>query len=181
MAWPKPLWAGEVGEHVPYLSFPALLRPLRCAPPRANMVTTRCPPTAVVSPRLLTRSCLATSTGCWPTRVNTPRARKSRCRQRTYGGSTVTPFWDENIRHWPTPFLRGVGGHLGYHVVPTHRRRGHATAMLSAAVPVAAAFQVRLRCFIGSHASAQGPHPEAGHKGPIRRQATSNSMRLTGR
>jgi predicted acetyltransferase len=47
-----------------------------------------------------------------------------------------------HIRHRLTPFLREVGGHLGYHVVPAHRRRGHATAMLSAAVPVAAALGI---------------------------------------
>ena len=44
-----------------------------------------------------------------------------------------------HIRHRLTPFLREVGGHLGYHVVPTHRRCGHATAMLAAALPIAAA------------------------------------------
>lgn len=47
-----------------------------------------------------------------------------------------------HIRHRLTPFLRDVGGHLGYHVVPAHRRRGHATAMLAAAVPVAAALGI---------------------------------------
>lgn len=31
-----------------------------------------------------------------------------------------------HIRHRLTPLLREAGGHLGYHVVPTHRRRGHA-------------------------------------------------------
>jgi predicted acetyltransferase len=37
------------------------------------------------------------------------------------------------IRHELTPALRRDGGHIGYHVVPGHRRRGHATAMLAAA------------------------------------------------
>ena len=38
------------------------------------------------------------------------------------------------IRHELTPALRIDGGHIGYHVVPAQRRRGHATAMLAAAL-----------------------------------------------
>jgi len=41
------------------------------------------------------------------------------------------------IRHRLTPHLLEVGGHIGYDVRPSARRRGHATAMLAAAVPVA--------------------------------------------
>jgi predicted acetyltransferase len=37
------------------------------------------------------------------------------------------------VRHKLTAALRRQGGHIGYHVVPGHRRRGHATAMLAAA------------------------------------------------
>ena len=37
------------------------------------------------------------------------------------------------IRHELTSALRRDGGHIGYHVVPRQRRRGHATAMLAAA------------------------------------------------
>ena len=37
------------------------------------------------------------------------------------------------IRHKLTAALRHDGGHVGYHVVPPHRRQGHATAMLAAA------------------------------------------------
>jgi predicted acetyltransferase len=41
------------------------------------------------------------------------------------------------IRHRLTPWLLAVGGHIGYDVRPSARRRGHATAMLAAALPVA--------------------------------------------
>ncbi len=41
------------------------------------------------------------------------------------------------IRHRLTPQLREVGGHIGYDVRPSARRRGHATAMLRGALPVA--------------------------------------------
>jgi predicted acetyltransferase len=40
------------------------------------------------------------------------------------------------IRHRLTPALEGAGGHVGYHVVPRHRRRGHATRMLAQALVV---------------------------------------------
>jgi predicted acetyltransferase len=42
------------------------------------------------------------------------------------------------IRHRLTPKLLDVGGHIGYDVRPSARRRGHATAMLRAALPIAA-------------------------------------------
>ena len=41
------------------------------------------------------------------------------------------------IRHRLTPSLREFGGHIGYDVRPTARRRGYATAMLRAALPIA--------------------------------------------
>jgi len=41
------------------------------------------------------------------------------------------------IRHSLTPWLLEFGGHIGYAVRPSARRRGHATAMLAAALPVA--------------------------------------------
>lgn len=41
------------------------------------------------------------------------------------------------IRHELTDLLREVGGHIGYDVRPSARRRGHATAMLRAALPTA--------------------------------------------
>jgi len=41
------------------------------------------------------------------------------------------------IRHRLTPELESLGGHIGYDVRPTARRRGHGTAMLHAALPYA--------------------------------------------
>jgi predicted acetyltransferase len=41
------------------------------------------------------------------------------------------------IRHHLTPSLHAYGGHIGYAVRPAARRRGHATAMLRAALPYA--------------------------------------------
>lgn len=41
------------------------------------------------------------------------------------------------IRHRLNDHLRELGGHIGYDVRPTARRRGHATAMLGAALPIA--------------------------------------------
>ena len=43
-----------------------------------------------------------------------------------------------SVRHRLTDFLRDVGGHVGYYVRPSRRRRGHATAMLRAVLPYAA-------------------------------------------
>lgn len=41
------------------------------------------------------------------------------------------------LRHRLTPRLREAGGHIGYDVRPAARRRGHATTMLAAVLPVA--------------------------------------------
>lgn len=41
------------------------------------------------------------------------------------------------IRHRLSPELLAVGGHIGYDVRPTARRRGYATAMLRDALPIA--------------------------------------------
>jgi predicted acetyltransferase len=43
-----------------------------------------------------------------------------------------------SIRHALTDRLRDSGGHIGYDVVPSARSQGHATAMLAAALHVAA-------------------------------------------
>ena len=45
----------------------------------------------------------------------------------TYLGTVI-------VRHQLTPALTRRGGHIGYHVAPRHRRQGHATAMLAAAL-----------------------------------------------
>jgi predicted acetyltransferase len=46
------------------------------------------------------------------------------------------------IRHRLTDRLREVGGHIGYDVRPSARRRGHATAMLRATLPMARALGI---------------------------------------
>jgi predicted acetyltransferase len=40
------------------------------------------------------------------------------------------------LRHSLNAGLRSVGGHIGYEIRPSSRHRGHATAMLAAALPV---------------------------------------------
>lgn len=43
-----------------------------------------------------------------------------------------------SIRHWLTPPLLEVAGHIGYCVRPSARRQGHATRMLVQSLPIAA-------------------------------------------
>lgn len=58
---------------------------------------------------------------------------------------STTLWWAEEdeylgriaIRHRLNANLLEVGGHIGYDVRPTARNRGHATAMLAAALPIA--------------------------------------------
>jgi predicted acetyltransferase len=60
------------------------------------------------------------------------------------------------IRHRLTPHLLEEGGNIGFEVRPSARRRGHATAMLAAALPLAAALGIdlaRLDCDEGNSAS----------------------------
>lgn len=47
-----------------------------------------------------------------------------------------------SIRHRLTPRLLEIGGHIGYDVRPSARRRGHATAMLRAVLPLAHALGI---------------------------------------
>jgi predicted acetyltransferase len=42
-----------------------------------------------------------------------------------------------SIRHALTPYLERLGGHIGYVVVPKHRRRGYATAILGQSLQIA--------------------------------------------
>ncbi len=42
-----------------------------------------------------------------------------------------------SIRHRLNDFLARVGGHIGYGVVPEHRRKGYGTKILAQALPVA--------------------------------------------
>jgi predicted acetyltransferase len=46
------------------------------------------------------------------------------------------------IRHRLTTFLREQGGHVGYYVVPAHRRLGHASSMFAASLPVSFALGI---------------------------------------
>jgi predicted acetyltransferase len=61
-----------------------------------------------------------------------------------------------SIRHRLTAHLLHEGGNIGFEVRPGARRRGHATAMLAAALPLAAALGVdpaRLDCDVDNPAS----------------------------
>jgi predicted acetyltransferase len=61
-----------------------------------------------------------------------------------------------SIRHRLTPHLLVEGGNIGFEVRPGARRRGHATAMVAAALPLAAAFGVdpaRIDCEADNAAS----------------------------
>ncbi len=80
------------------------------------------------------------------------------------------------IRHTLNEFLREVGGHIGYDVRRSARRRGHATAMLAAALPVAAGLgieQAMLSCDTGNVASRRtieknGGVPDGERRGKLR-------------
>jgi predicted acetyltransferase len=74
----------------------------------------------------------------------TAQAREDAPRPEGYVPAT-TLWWVEDeeylgriaVRHRLTPHLLEQGGHIGYDVRPSARRRGHATAMLRAVLPVA--------------------------------------------
>ena len=70
---------------------------------------------------------------------------------------STTLFWREgpalcgvlNIRHRLTDYLHNAGGHIGFAVAPSHRRRGVASAMLAASFDFARALgieQILLTC-----------------------------------
>jgi predicted acetyltransferase len=61
-----------------------------------------------------------------------------------------------SIRHRLTPHLLYHGGNIGFEVRPSARRQGHATAMLAAALPLAAAMGIdpaRVDCDVANTAS----------------------------
>ena len=61
-----------------------------------------------------------------------------------------------SIRHRLTPHLLYHGGNIGFEVRPRARRQGHATAMLAAALPLAAGFGIdpaRVDCDVDNTAS----------------------------
>ena len=76
----------------------------------------------------------------------------------------TTLWWAEDdtylgriaLRHELTPRLLEIGGHIGYDVRPTARRRGHATAMLRALLPIARSIGIGsalITCDVGNIAS----------------------------
>lgn len=82
------------------------------------------------------------------------RRLRSTANENSWFPSGVVPstvlWWTEDdtylgrlaIRHRLTPWLRDFGGHIGYVVRPAARQRGHATAMLAAALPIARALGI---------------------------------------
>jgi predicted acetyltransferase len=81
-----------------------------------------------------------------------------------------------SIRHHLTEALRQLGGHIGYDIRPTARRRGHASAMLRAALPVAARLGIDpalVTCDVDNVASrrvieANGGRPDQPGEGKLR-------------
>lgn len=47
-----------------------------------------------------------------------------------------------SLRHTLNDFLARVGGHIGYGVIPSQRRRGYATAMLRQVIPISASLGI---------------------------------------
>ncbi len=85
----------------------------------------------------------------------------------------TTRFWSEgdelvgvvNVRHRLNARLRFFGGHVGYSVRPSARRRGIATQMLASALPLARALgigDVLLTCAPDNHGSIRAIEANGG-------------------
>ncbi len=62
------------------------------------------------------------------------------------------------IRHRLNDRLLAIGGHIGYGVLPEHRRRGHATEILRQSLVIARSFDIRrvlVVCDVDNEASAR--------------------------
>jgi predicted acetyltransferase len=111
---------------------------------------------------------------------------------RTRWGVPCTVFWYVSgqyyigtlvIRHRLTPELAEAGGHVGYHVVPSWRRQGHATRMLAAGLAECRRLgldRVLLTCAIDNKASrrvilANGGVPDGQARGEDRFWITVNT------
>ena len=70
-----------------------------------------------------------------------------------------------SVRHRLTPSLLLIGGHIGYDVRPSARRRGHATSMLAAALVVARGLGIEralLTCLAGNIGSRKAIEANGG-------------------
>jgi predicted acetyltransferase len=70
-----------------------------------------------------------------------------------------------SLRHQLNDFLRSHGGHIGYGVVPSERKRGYASEMLRQALPLCVGLgieQVLMTCEIDNIASRKGIEKNGG-------------------
>jgi predicted acetyltransferase len=81
------------------------------------------------------------------------------------------------IRHRLTERLLEVGGHIGYDVRPSARRRGHATAMLAAALPVARELGIE-SALLTCDADNVGSRKVIEHNGGVLEDVRDDKMRF---